>query len=304
MQYEEPVWTPPSVDVSSLITGDMPGDKIEINEDHIARANIAFPLILRHLTSEDSDHFVISVYGGSGVGKSEIGSVLARYCEEAGFPAYLMSGDNYPRRYPNQNNIERLNIYRSSGLAAMAADEEFEDEWDDEIRSHWPTTMDFNPSLAINHRGFSLYQNAGRAALTEYLGTGIEIDFKLVNSIIARFKAGIGRISLKRMGRTQENICFRTIDFSKIRILILEWTHGNSPFLQGVDLPIFLYSVPTETLEHRRLRGRDAHTDSPFVQLVLELEQSILNAQASKAALIIGKNGTIIPFEQFQAERQ
>jgi len=302
MRYEKPVWTPPSIDVSNLDTGEMPGDKIKIDENHIARANIAFPVILRHLTSKDTGRFVVSVYGGSGVGKSEIGSILTRYCEEAGFPAYMMSGDNYPRRYPNQNNIERLNTYRDSGLAAMASDTEFKDEWDDEIRSHWPTTMDFHPSLAINHRGFSLYQNAGRAALSEYLGTKIEIDFNLVNSIIKRFKAGKTRIPLKRMGRSHDDICFRTIDFSNIRVLILEWTHGNSPFLRGVDFPIFLYSSPMETLEHRRSRGRDADTDSPFVQLLLEIEQSKLNTQASKAALIIGKNGAIIPQEQFQAE--
>jgi len=297
------MWIPPVLDVARLKAGDMPGDQIRIDESHVKRANIVFPLVLGHLATVENSPLVVSVYGGSGVGKSEIGSILSGYCRNAGYPAYLMSGDNYPYRYPAQNDDERLNTYRSSGLAAISADSGFEDSWIEDIQTHWEDMSDFDSSLAKDHKGFSLYQNAGRRALTDYLGSEKEIDFKLVNSIIDKFKSGSERIPLKRMGRTRNEMYFEAVDFSGIHVLILEWTHGNSPCLHGIDIPIFLYSSPEETLEHRRSRGRDANADSAFTRLVLDIEQGKLNEQASKSALIVGKDGTPIPPERFLGER-
>ena len=50
--------------------GDMPGDKVEIGEKHIRKAQTIFPLLMERLEALDSDRAVVSVYGGSGVGKS------------------------------------------------------------------------------------------------------------------------------------------------------------------------------------------------------------------------------------------
>ena len=287
-------WTPPKLSPSSLTVGDMPGDKVKINETHIAKANTAFPRILQELQQEGSGRLVISVFGGSGAGKSETGAVLAHYCREAGYPAYLMSGDNYPFRAPSMNDAERLNQYRAAGLRAVSQAGNFVDSWMDDIRAAWETDSDAIPDKAHAHEGFAIYQQAGRAALESYLGTLNEIDFPLINSIISRFKSGAVSIPLKRMGRTAADIRFDTVDFTDIRALIIEWTHGGNPLLVNVDLPVFLYSTPAETLAHRRARGRDKGTDSPFVSIVLDIEQKMLNGRAAEAAIIVGKDGQIL----------
>lgn len=295
-------WNPPTLESSKLVLGDMPGDRIQIDDSHIARADAAFPLVLDRLRGLDDDRrerLVVSVYGGSGVGKSEIGSILAYYCTDAGYPAYVMSGDNYPHRCPPHNDAERLNVYRAAGMAAIARDPAFTDEWDATIHERWPTMGDADPALAVGHPGFARYQAAGREALLSYLATQNEVDFDLVNAIIARFKTGAPTVPLKRMGRTPGAIHFEAVDFSLTRVLIIEWTHGNNPRLQGVDLPIFLYSSPEETLAHRRSRGRDADVDSSFIKLVLEIEQERLDRRAHAAAIILGKNGQIVSKDGF-----
>ena len=68
---------------------------------------------------DESGKIVISVFGGSGVGKSEIASLLAWYLNCAGIGSYVMSGDNYPRRIPMYNDAERLSTFRASGLKGL-----------------------------------------------------------------------------------------------------------------------------------------------------------------------------------------
>ena len=80
---------------------------------------------------------------------------------------------------------------------------------------------------------------------------------------------------------------------------IIEWTHGNSDYYKGVDIPILLNSTPQETLAHRRARNRDGATDSPFTMMVLELEQAMLEKQAKKAKIIISKSGELLSYEDY-----
>jgi len=234
-----------------MIHGDMPGDKIAIEPQHEDKASKIYPVLLKMLTGERT---VVSVCGGSGVGKSEIASLLGTRLTEEGFPAYVMSGDNYPHRIPVENDAERERVYAEGG----------------------------------------------REALTAYLGTPKEIDFDLVNRILADFKEGKSPIAMKRMGRTPEEKWFDEVDFSKTRVLILEWTHGNSDYLRDVDIPILLNSTPEETLAHRRARARDKGVDSPFTTMVLEIEQEKLKQQASKARIIVSKAGELISYEDYQ----
>ena len=68
-------------------------------------------------------------------------------------------------------------------------------------------------------------------------------------------------------------------DFSNKDIMILEWTHANSDFVKGVDIPIFLESTVEETLEYRLQRNRDTHIDSPFLMMVLgKQNMALLNS--------------------------
>ena len=99
----------------------------------------------------------------------------------------------------------------------------------------------------------------------------------------------------------QEDLWYEKVDFRAIHVLVIEWTHGNSDYYEGVDIPILLNSTPEETLAHRRSRNRDGKTDSPFTMRVLEIEQQMLGAQAHKAKIIISKPGSLITYEELRA---
>ncbi|MBQ6514124.1 MAG: adenylyl-sulfate kinase [Clostridia bacterium] len=239
------------MELEHMIHGDMPGDRIAIEQGHRDKAQKIYPVLRKMI---EADKTVVCVCGGSGVGKSEIASLLATRLTEDGIKTYVMSGDNYPHRIPSENDAERERVYAEGG----------------------------------------------REALENYLGTPQEIDFELVNRILAEFKAGSSPIALKRMGRTKEELWFDQVDFSDTRVLILEWTHGNSDFLSEVDIPILLNSTPEETLAHRRARARDKGVDSPFTTMVLEIEQEKLKRQAHKAKLIVSKAGDLISYADYQ----
>src|SRR5690554_135360 len=98
-------------DIDSIPKGDMPGDKIQIGEEHIMKAKTILPKLIDILIPILNDHpkqrAVISVCGGSGVGKSEIASLLSYYLTKLNLDSYTLSGDNYPHRIPKYNDAER-----------------------------------------------------------------------------------------------------------------------------------------------------------------------------------------------------
>ncbi len=297
-------WNPPVLNnPSDIKIGDMPGDKVNITPDHIAKANVIFPELLERLRSLWADmsqsRVVVAVHGGSGVGKSEIGSLLTYYFNELGIGAYLMSGDNYPHRIPRLNDAERRRIFREYGIKGLAAAGFFTMELNKAIQDLQDQDQDADPALLPTLPGLHVYQAAGRAALASYLGTPQEIDFSEVNQIIAQFKAGVTPLFLKRMGREEHALWYDPIDCAAIRVLVIEWTHGNNDNLVGVDIPILLNSTPQETLAHRRSRNRDGAVDSPFTTMVLEIEQDLLRSQAGKASLIVSKAGEIVSYAAY-----
>lgn len=297
-----PEWFPPEFNNDKIKTGDMPGDKIKINDSHINRANKIYPHLRHQLQSLNSRRLVVSVYGGSGVGKSEISSILAHYCTVEGYNSYILSGDNYPHRIPEENDIERLRVFRTAGLNSLSERSDFNNDWMKNLSISWKSMEDFLPGNTSEEDSNwrKLYFDAGRAALKDYLGTNKEINFTFINRIIHSFKNGENRIVLKKMGKGNEDMKLESVSFSDTRILFVEWTHGNSPELKGIDLPIFLFSSPEGTLSHRLSRGRDNNIDNPFINLVLEIEQEKLTTQADKAELIVAQNGEIIPISAYK----
>lgn len=295
-------WSPPQVDLATVKTGDMPGDRIQINQSHVDKANTIFPHLLHGLQQSGSRRNVVSVYGGSGVGKSEIASLLGEYCRLQDLGSYVLSGDNYALRIPEHNDLERLSVYRNAALSAFARDERFTNARMALLQQLWPSLDDMNPDAysADDAEWMSVYHEAGRRALAQYLGTEREIGFSLVNAIIQSFQAGQDEINLKRMGRTIDDMRYEAVDLSGVRVLIIEWTHGNNPLLEGVNYPIFLFSTPAETLAHRLARGRDKNVDSPLISLVLEIEQEKLISQADRASLIIAKSGEVLSLAEFR----
>ena len=293
-------WTPAGVP-EDIPHGEMPGDSIRIGEEHIRKAAVLFPplkdLLAAALAENPHRRAVVSVCGGSGVGKSEIASVLAFHLNALGVGAYILSGDNYPRRIPRDNDLERQRVYRTGGLRGLLDSGLYTDEMGGKLREMWAAETDADPA---EEPWLRAYQKAGRLALTAYLGTPLETDFDEVSGIIARFKTGAQTIPLKRMGRETDALWYDTVDFSGVSVLIIEWTHGNSDFLTGVDIPVLLNSTPAETLAHRHARSRDGKIDSAFTAMVLDIEQKKLESQAHRARLIISKQGELLTYAEYR----
>ena len=300
-------WNPPQIaDLSLIPTGDMPGDKVVIGEKHVAKADVVFRALIAMvqpiLDGPAPAKCVISVHGGSGVGKSEVGSLLAHYCKALGIGAYVLSGDNYPHRIPRDNDHERLLVYREHAVKGLVASGQFTHARNEVLHQLQAANQDASAALTGEHPWLAAYQAAGRAGLAQYLGTPRETDFAEVSRLLAEFKAGASTLMLKRMGREASEIWYDAVDMSDVRVLVIEWTHGNNDNLTGVDIPILLNSTPQETLEHRRSRNRDGAVDAPFTTVVLELEQGLLASQAHTAKIIVAKSGEIISFDEFQAQ--
>jgi len=297
-------WIPEDIqDTDSIPKGDMPGDKIKIGSQHIQKAQIIFlklmELLIPAFDKNPYQRAVVVVCGGSGVGKSEIASLISYYLNRMGLGSYILSGDNYPHRIPKYNNAERLRIFRKSGIEGLISHGQYIEGRHAILKEIQESGNDSNPDYVNRYPWLSFYQSAGRSGLKNYLGTINEIDFKELTGIISQFKNGESRIFLKRMGREETELWYDPVDFSDKNIIIIEWTHGNNHNLQGVDIPIMLNSTPRETLEHRRSRNRDGATDSPFTTMVLEIEQEMLISQAPKAKLIMSKSGEILAYRDF-----
>ena len=295
-------WTP-HAPAGEVICGDMPGDSVKIGEEHIRKACVLMPALLpllRKSLEENRGRTVISVFGGSGVGKSEIASLIAAYLRELGIGTYTLSGDNYPRRIPMYNDAERLRIFRVEGIRGLFAEGLYSADVRTALAGLWQAGTDPDPAAAEGRPWLSVYQQAGRRGLAAYLGQDAEQDYGDLKAIVDRFRAGEQRIWLKRMGRSDEALWYDEVDFSHTDVLIIEWTHGGSGRFGTVDLPILLASTPAETREHRRARARDAGTDSAFTTMVLEIEQVLIEQRAPSAALIISKAGNLITLEEYR----
>lgn len=285
--------------------GDMPGDKVEINDTHREKAARILPILLEKLgpvcEANPSHRAVICVCGGSGVGKSEIASLLGQALQDRGLGSYVLSGDNYPHRIPAQNDAERLRVFRCGAWKGLLTSGLYTPQVKEQLLDLQRRDLDCDSAQAAQAPWLAAYQREGKKALVGYLGSNKEQDFDELSHIIRCFKNGDTQIYLKRMGRTPLDLWYDAVDFSHKQILIVEWTHGNSDYFAGVDIPILLNSTPQETLEHRRSRNRDGGVDHPFTTMVLEIEQRMLESNAHKAAIIVAKNGDLLSYAQYRA---
>ena len=303
-------WTP--VDVPEDVPhGDMPGDKVHIVPLHVDKANAVFPALaealLPALRENPSSRAVVAVAGGSGVGKSEVASVLSYLLRTSGVGSYTLSGDNYARRIPTQNDAERLRIFRECGVRGLIATGSYTPDRAETLRELQRAGVDSDPAHAAEATWVGAYQHAGRSGLKGYLGTPAEVDFEELSNVVSKFKNGVSSVFLRRLGRGDADLWYEAVDLGETSVLVIEWTHGNSDFLRGVDVPIFLDSSPAETLEHRRARNRDGAIDSPFTTTVLGIEQEMLDGQARKAKIILSKRGELLSrtdFRRLTAERR
>ena len=117
-------WKPVEIkDLEAIPKGDMPGDQIKIGKSHVEKSHKIFPRLLELieplLTGSRQKRAIVSVHGGSGVGKSETASLLSYYFNELGIGSYILSGDNYPRRIPRDNDAQRLKVYEEKGKEGL-----------------------------------------------------------------------------------------------------------------------------------------------------------------------------------------
>ena len=242
---------------------------------------------------------MITVCGGSGSGKTGAAALLGYYFKQIGIGSYVLSGDNYPRRYPALNDAERLRIFRQGGMHGLTSGALLNPDVWQQLHTWQIEQRDADPTLCADVPWLAVYQAEGRKALAGYLGTPSEQDFDELGQTLARFKNGIDAIWLKRMGRDEAALWYDKVDFSQVKVLIVEWTHGNSDFYCGVDLPVFLYSTPQETMTYRVSRARDGAADSPFVTMVLQIEQRLLESQAHKAKIILSREGKVLSWSEY-----
>lgn len=241
---------------------------------------------------------VISIYGGSGVGKTTISSILNYIFEKNGINSYIITGDNYPRRIPIENDAERIRVYREYGIKGLVKSKNYDEEILNTLKDLQKEDLDFDLELAKKYKWLEIYQSNGQVGLENYLGTDKEIDFSEISNAITEFKEKKENILIRNLGKTEDSLFYENVNFKNIDILIVEWTHGNNELLKGIDLPVYLVSTPKETLEWRKKRNKDTGIGNPFTNQVLEIEQTKLNKQAKNAKLIVSQKGNILTSEE------
>ena len=196
--------------------GDMPGDKVEIGEEHVKKAQLIMDSLKEKLdvVLEKNGKAVIAVCGGSGVGKSETASLISHFLNKQGIGAYTMSGDNYPRRIPMYNDAERLRIFRTEGVRGLVKSGEGSMAHFETLRKWQEEETDADRAHVSDNPWLEAYIEAGKKGLRGYLGTKNEIDFDEVSSIVKAFKSGQNKIYLKRMGRTDSELWYEEVDFT------------------------------------------------------------------------------------------
>ena len=157
---------PALTDPNSIPTGDMPGDKVHITDWHLAAAATLYPALREQLDPVlAAGRAVVAVYGGSGVGKSELGSLLGHALNADGIGAYILSGDNYPRRIPSVNDAERLRVFRHAGVRGLVDAGAYDASVRDALSSLQAAGTDADPAAAAEHPWLPTYLGAGSRAL-------------------------------------------------------------------------------------------------------------------------------------------
>ena len=263
----------------------------DLAQEQIKNAELLFPLIRKKTEERKEKKTVISVSGGSGVGKTGMAFLLQNMFEKQGKKSLIISGDNYPHRIPMYNDAERIARFRMFGLNGLITERLYTDEVKEKLLELQKAGRDAEEQEDM--QWLSIYQKYGDKALTDYLGTDQELDYEAVSNLLMQFHGGTSQLLLRHMGRTPDDIWYDRRDVSDTDILILEWTHGNSACLQGVDVSVVLISTPEETLENRKKRNRDTAIDSPFVARVLRIEQKKIDDGLDRADIIQDMHGRI-----------
>ncbi len=274
-------------------------NNIPFHEDQLIKINVLFKEMFKNPVNKEK--IVVSVSGGSGSGKSSTAKLLVHVFDINGLNSLVVSGDNYPRRIPNYNDAERLNVFRKSALLNMVSSGVYKNDYYSIIKKIQLEKDDANPKYLAEYDWYKCYLDGGKQGLESYLGTKKEQDFGEVNDLLDKFTKGLNNLYLKHMGNDESSIYYEEVDVSNTDILILEWTHSNSDELKNVDVRLYLDSSYEKTEQRRKERNRRAEElDNHFINAVLEAEQKLLYSQVRNANIIMTFEGDIITREEFE----
>lgn len=285
---------------------DMPGDVLNLSPALKQVAGRAFPSLwaaLQQKLRPGCERATIGVFGGSGSGKTGLTALWQQAFAQQGLAALRMSGDNYPHRIPCENDTERVRLFRQAGVDALLDAGVYTDAVRETLLALWQSGLDADPAQTAEHPWLAVYQQGGAARLARYLGTAEELNFDRLNRVLLDFQSGAEAVLMRRFGRTPDALWFERVPASGSSLLLLEWTHAGSSEVRGLDLRVYLHTTPEETKAFRLARGRDPGADSPFVAMVLQLEQAKLNAQAASADLVMLRDGTCMTAAAFAARK-
>ena len=284
--------------------GDMPGDSVDINESTINNAKNLFTSVKEEIAGNIRNNpygrTIISVAGGSGSGKTSLSAMLAYFLNTSGIGAYTISGDNYPHMIPVENDASRLRVFRHNGVRAVVDARLGSPEVFQEIKKFQERENETGHVEPVDKPWYQVYIAGGKAALNRHLGTPHEQNYNEINDVLNAFRDGAETIWLRRMGRDNTAFWYEEKNFANVSVLILEWTHGLSQFLTGIDTPIFLNTTPEETYADRKRRGRDGNTDTDLIKAVVEIEQRQLINEVSRARIIVSRSGHVITFDDLK----
>lgn len=170
--------------------------------------------------------------------------LLSCFLKEKGIENYILSGDAYPHRIPKYNDAERLQIFRENAIVGMLKEQTYTEERCTIIQEFQKAGNDADEKHVGKYPWYESYLRNGRKALENYLGTEKEINFEEVNRLVHAFKAGGEKLWVRHMGREETELWYEEKDFTGIKVLLVEWTHSNSDYYSGVDIPIYLDSTP------------------------------------------------------------
>ena len=183
---------PALTDPNSIPTGDMPGDKVHITDWHLAAAATLYPALREQLDPVlAAGRAVVAVYGGSGVGKSELGSLLGHALNADGIGAYILSGDNYPRRIPSVNDAERLRVFRHAGVRGLVDAGAYDASVRDALSSLQAAGTDADPAAAAEHPWLPTYLGAVQAFLRQCQGVRVGSVLQAVQLLLGAVHLGL-----------------------------------------------------------------------------------------------------------------
>lgn len=182
LQAAQKDWKPPTLPqkAADMPQGDMPGDAVHISEAHRTKADAIFPLLLPQLAEicarNPYGRAVITVCGGSGSGKTGAAALLGYYFKQIGIGSYVLSGDNYPRRYPALNDAERLRIFRQGGMHGLTSGALLTPDVWQQLHTWQIEQRDADPTLCADVPWLAVYQAEGRKALAGYGASIVRLD--------------------------------------------------------------------------------------------------------------------------------